>query len=68
MMASRVSIPRFQKEQQVNFLGGSGTVKSYQPEVGTWTYLVEMEMGPEPEMGRVGSETRVLLVEAEISG
>jgi len=29
------------------------------PESGTWTYVVEMELGPEPDMGRVGSETMI---------
>jgi len=32
------------------------------PESGTWTYVVEMELGPEPDMGRVGSETMILLL------
>lgn len=59
--------PRFQKEQQVSFLGGLGVIKGYLPEAGTWTYLIEMEMGLEPEMGRIGSETRVLLPETDIA-
>jgi hypothetical protein len=29
-------------------------------------YRVEMELGPEPEMGRIGSETTVLLYESDI--
>lgn len=59
--------PRFGKDQRVGFVGGAGTVKNYQLEAGTWAYLIEMDMGPEPEMGRVGSETRILLLESDLS-
>jgi len=31
-----------------------------------WTYVVEMELGPEPDMGRVGSETMIPTPEADI--
>jgi len=30
------------------------------------TYVVEMELGPEPDMGRVGSETMIPILEADI--
>jgi hypothetical protein len=50
----------------VHFVGGIGTIKNYRPDSTTWTYAVEMEMGPEPEMGRVGLETTILLHEADI--
>ncbi|BAZ50907.1 hypothetical protein NIES4103_35300 [Nostoc sp. NIES-4103] len=66
MMAVVAKIPRFKKEQQVSFLGGLGIIKDHLPEAGTWTYLIEMEMGLEPPMGRIGSETRVLLPETDI--
>lgn len=66
MVAAMLATPRYQKGQQVNFLGGSGTIASFQPESGSWVYLIEMAMGPEPAMGRVGSETRVLLWEADL--
>jgi len=49
----------------VCFVGGVGKIRSCRPESGTWTYVVEMELGPEPDMGRVGSETMILL-EADI--
>jgi hypothetical protein len=58
--------PSFDREEIVRFAGGVGTIKSYQPESNTWTYMVEMEMGPEPEFGRVGFETMILLYEEEI--
>jgi hypothetical protein len=50
----------------VHFVGGMGKIKNYRPNSATWTYAVEMEMGREPEMGRVGFETTILLDEADI--
>jgi hypothetical protein len=41
-------------------------VKNYQFKPGYVTYLVEMEMGPEPEMGRIGQETTVCLFESDL--
>lgn len=58
--------PRFSKNQLVCFVGGAGTIVGYQPESDRWIYAVEMEMGPEPSMGRIGAETRLLLDEMEI--
>ena len=60
--------PRFSKGQLVSFIGGIGTVISCQINSGTWTYAVEMALGPEPEMGRIGSETTILLHESDIQG
>lgn len=60
--------PRFNTNQIVHFVGGIGTIKKLQPSSGTWTYAVEMEMGPLPEMGRVGFETTILLQESDIQG
>jgi hypothetical protein len=60
------TIPRFSKAQRVRFVGGVGTIKNYWLESGTWTYNIEMEMGPEPDAGRVGNETKILLHEADI--
>lgn len=59
-------IPRFSKNQLVYFFGGVGKIKNYQPNSKSWAYTVEMEMGPLPEMGRVGFETTILLQEADI--
>ncbi|MBD2102735.1 hypothetical protein H6F94_17920 [Leptolyngbya sp. FACHB-261] len=60
--------PKFRQAQTVCFLGGSGTVRACQPESGSWSYLVEMDLGPEPEIGRIGDETTVLLQEVDIEG
>ncbi len=61
-----ITIPRFGKAQRVSFVGGVGVTLYFWPDSGTWTYAVQMEMGPEPEMGRIGSETTILLNEADI--
>lgn len=60
-----LAIPRFHREQKVNFVGGTGKIKNYQLEAKSWMYLVEMDLGPEPEMGRVGYETMIWLPEAD---
>ncbi|HEY9860029.1 MAG TPA: hypothetical protein V6D16_11035 [Candidatus Obscuribacterales bacterium] len=60
--------PRFHSHQRVCFVGGCGTIKYCQPYAQTWIYAIEMELGPEPEMGRIGAETTILLNESEIQG
>lgn len=60
------SLPKFRQEQMVCFLGVIGTIRSYHLESGTWAYAVEMALGPEPDVGRVGSETTILLHEADL--
>lgn len=67
MTATITTVPQFRKGQKVSFIGGTGTIKSYQLEAGGWSYLVEMEMGLEPEMGRIGYETTILLTQADMS-
>jgi hypothetical protein len=62
------AIPKFATNQIVQFIGGIGKIKNFQPNSGTWTYAVEMEMSSMPEVGRVGSETTILLQEADIQG
>ncbi len=66
MTINVLALPRFLKSQVVCFVGGVGTVKSYQPDSNTWSYAIEMDMGPEPDFGRVGSETTILLLEADV--
>ena len=66
MSSNFMMIPRFSRDEIVRFAGVVGRIKSYQPNLNTWTYTVEMEMGPEPDFGRVGSETTLLLEEADI--
>jgi hypothetical protein len=58
--------PEFRPMQSVSFVGGEGVVRSYTSESGSWTYLIEMRMGPEPGFGRVGGETTVLFNEADL--
>lgn len=61
-------LPKFRKQQTVFFNGGVGIIKNYCLDAGSWSYAVQMEMGPEPEMGRIGYETTILLNETEIEG
>jgi hypothetical protein len=56
----------FKLAQRVKFLGGEGIVRHVKFEDRHWTYLVEMPLGREPEFGRVGAETMVLLSETEL--
>lgn len=67
MSASVLAVPKFCKGQMVSFMGGEGTINNYRFESDRWEYLVEMPMGPEPEMGRVGYETMIWLSEVDIS-
>jgi hypothetical protein len=66
MNATSIEVPKFHPDQVVRFMGGQGLVRSYKFEFGNWTYLVEMAMGLEPDFGRVGPETMVLLDEADL--
>lgn len=59
-------MPRFSPDQFVRFVGGEGKVREFHSEAGSWSYLVEMAMGPEPEMGRIGYETMILLPETDL--
>jgi hypothetical protein len=61
-----IELPSFGRAQQVSFLGGEGSVKSFKYEAETWFYIIEMTLGPEPDFGRVGGETTVLLSEADL--
>lgn len=63
----KTSAPQFRQGQCVRFIGGAGTVRSFRPDSGSWTYQVEMEMGPEPAIGRIGYETTVVLAEADMT-
>jgi hypothetical protein len=56
----------FKLAQRVKFVGGEGIVRHVKFEAQNWTYLVEMPLGQEPEFGRVGAETMVLLSEPEL--
>jgi hypothetical protein len=52
----------------VRFIGGVGKIKSFRSESNTWAYAVEMEMGAEPDFGRIGVQTTILLHEDDILG
>ena len=58
--------PQFHCHQTVHFLGGIGKIKSIQPQAIGWAYHVEMSMGAEPDFGRVGAETTIVLEEQEL--
>ena len=58
--------PKFCPFQQVYFLGGMGKIVSRFTEAGKWMYAIEMPLGKEPEIGRIGSETIILMQENEI--
>ncbi|CAD5965227.1 hypothetical protein PCC9214_03448 [Planktothrix tepida] len=65
-MKTSFDIPKFCKNQQVFFIGGSGIIKNYFLSSGRWVYLVEMELGPVPDMGRIGFETTILLSQTDL--
>jgi hypothetical protein len=56
----------FHCAQRVQFVGGLGIIRSYKPEAQSWSYLVEMELGPEPDFGRIGAEAMVIITEADL--
>lgn len=66
MDASSIPPPRFAKDQLVEFIGGTGKIRNYRSESDSWLYLVEMAMGPEPDFGRIGYETMILLPELDM--
>ena len=61
-----ISPPKFRQAQRVSFVGGIGTIRSRRLESGMWAYAVEMSLGMEPDVGRVGTETTIFLHEADI--
>ncbi|MBW4520104.1 MAG: hypothetical protein KME16_10445 [Scytolyngbya sp. HA4215-MV1] len=66
MISTLIKAPSFHPAQQVSFVGGEGIVQSYRPEAGSWIYLIKMSLGQEPDFGRVGAETMVVLLEADL--
>ena len=66
--ATFLKIPKFGSHQRVKFIADEGVVKKLQHQSASWNYVIEieMEMGIEPDFGRVGAETVVVLDEAEI--
>jgi hypothetical protein len=66
MGAKIIPAPSFEKNQTVEFVGGIGKIKNHYSESDSWIYLVEMAMGPEPDFGRIGYETMILLPETDM--
>ena len=66
VVVSVIGGPRFRREQSVCFAGGEGTIQSYKFEAGTWVYQIAMALGLEPDFGRVGYETTIVLTEVEL--
>ncbi len=67
MTAIVTKVPKFRKNQTVRFVGGTGKIRNCMLGSGSWNYLVEMEMGPKPEIGRVGHETKIWLFETDLA-
>ncbi|MDZ7961550.1 MAG: hypothetical protein RMY34_27335 [Aulosira sp. DedQUE10] len=67
MSANCLTRPKFAQGQTVEFIGGMGMIVKCNPNSKAWAYLVEMEMGAEPEMGRIGYETTIVLFETDIA-
>ena len=66
MTVGLLDVPKFCVKQAVWFFGGRGVVCSYQHDAGRWTYLIEMDLGPYPVFGRIGTEAMVLLNEIDL--
>ena len=66
MVTNFISRPQFHTGQRVHFIGGRGTIRTHKYESSGWTYLIDMDMGPMPEMGRIGSETTIQLFETDL--
>ena len=58
--------PRFDCHQTVRFFGGIGKIKNIQRQAICWIYHVEMIQGIEPDFGRIGAETTIVLEEQDI--
>jgi hypothetical protein len=61
-----IAAPKFKIDQKVEFVGGIGKIRDHRHESGSWIYYVEMELGAEPDFGRIGFETVIMLPEPEI--
>ena len=58
--------PRFDRHQTVRFFGGTGKIKDIQRQDICWIYHVEMNQGAEPDFGRIGAETTIVLEEHDL--
>jgi hypothetical protein len=62
----RMRNPRFGCHQTVRFFGGIGKIKDIRRQDICWIYHVEMSQGVEPDFGRIGAETTIVLEEHDI--
>lgn len=58
--------PRFSTNQQVRFIGGMGTIRSYRADAGIWIYVIEVSRAANCDAGKRCRETLILLHEADI--
>lgn len=65
-VSKKITLPKYINGQIVEFIGGIGTIIKIFQSSGSWFYFIQMEMGPEPEMGRIGYETTILLSESDL--
>ncbi|MGL5834641.1 MAG: hypothetical protein ACRC1Z_15605 [Waterburya sp.] len=66
MSINLLTKPKFVPNQTVRFIGGMGKITSIQPQDSRWVYTIEMSMGAEPDFGRVGAETTIVLAEQDV--
>jgi hypothetical protein len=66
MSINLLTRPKFAPNQIVRFIGGIGKIRSIQQQDSRWVYNIEMSMGVEPDFGRVGAETTIVLAEQDI--
>ncbi|PSB10898.1 hypothetical protein C7B62_07665 [Pleurocapsa sp. CCALA 161] len=66
MSINLLTKPKFAPNQTVCFIGGIGKIKSIQQQDSRWVYTIEMSMGVEPDFGRVGAKTTIVLAEQDI--
>ena len=66
MSINLLTRPKFAPNQTVRFIGGIGKIKSIQQQDSRWVYTIEMSMEVEPDFGRVGAETTIVLAEQDI--
>lgn len=60
------TLSQFSQNQQVSFIGGMGKIKSCRFDGRQWICTIEMELAPEPDIGRIGSETTILMHETDL--
>ena len=65
-LVKRIKSPQFACHQTVRFFGGTGKIKNVQRQDISWIYHVEMSQGVEPDFGRIGAETTIVLEEHDI--